>query len=243
MISIAIPIYNAEKFLPRCLDSIINQGISDWELLLIDDGSTDHSGLIADDYAAEDKRVKVVHQANKGQSAARNRGMDMASGQYLMFVDADDWLEEGYLQFMLSHIGDADMLQTGYRRITPEGKLIEQRCPNWHRRYTLISPCMRLYRREYIEAHKLRFAEGMIYEDVLFSARLWKTKPQIRVEEYYGYCYLVNPGSTTSRPHNTERIRRMLREEGLGLFTFNHLRLRLAAHFLKERIHHFMVKK
>lgn len=236
MISIAIPIYNAEKFLPRCLDSIINQVVSDWELLLIDDGSTDHSGLIADDYAAEDKRVKVVHQRNRGQSAARNKAMDLAQGEYLMFIDADDWIDDGYLQFMISHMGEADMLQTGYKRVTPEGRILEQTSPNHRRCYTLISPCMRLYRRAYLEQHHLRFQEGMIYEDVLFSAQLWKTNPVISVAEYYGYNYLVNPHSTTAKPHDTAHIRRMLREEGLGLFSYNYLRLRLAAHFVKERI-------
>lgn len=238
MISIIVPIFNAEPYLQRCLDSILNQDYRDVELILVNDGSTDGSKALAERYQTADARVRLISQSNQGLAAARNAGMREATGEWLIFVDADDHLDAGYFSFMLNHIGEADMLQTGFRRVTPEGMVLEQKCPTPQRPYTIISSCMRLYRRAFLSEHQLFFPEGMIYEDVLFSARLWKQNPRICVEEYYGYNYLTNPTSITSRPHNTALIRRCLREEGLSLVSYNCLRLRLCAHFVKERIFH-----
>lgn len=93
MISVIIPVYNTEKYLPQCLDSVIGQTYQDLEILLIDDGSSDCSGKICDDYARKDQRIKVIHQENQGVSAARNYGIQAASGAVISFIDSDDWLE------------------------------------------------------------------------------------------------------------------------------------------------------
>ena len=92
MISVVVPIYNVERFLPRALDSILSQTHKDWEAILVDDGSTDTSGSIADEYARRDARFKVVHKENGGLSDARNAGMKLIRGEYLLFLDADDFL-------------------------------------------------------------------------------------------------------------------------------------------------------
>ena len=92
-LSIIVPVYKVEKYLPKCIDSILAQTFRDFELILIDDGSPDNCGAICDEYAARDSRIKVIHQANAGVSAARNAGLDIASGTYLGFVDSDDWIE------------------------------------------------------------------------------------------------------------------------------------------------------
>lgn len=237
MISIVIPIYNTEAYLKRCLDSLLAQTVSDWEAILVDDGSTDRSAEIASEYCRADKRFRLIRQErNKGQSAARNRGMKEVSGEYLTFLDSDDSFLPDCLQTLLSHIGYADMLQTGYRRVTLEGKVIEEKCPSWRSRYTLTSPCMRLYRTQWLRDHRLTFPEGMIYEDVLFSARLWKEHPQMRVYRYTGYLYLVNPESTTSRKHDTRRIFKELHDLHIHYFQYNALRLRLRLHFIKQQI-------
>ena len=111
-----VPVYNAEGYLRRCLDSILNQSFQDFELLLIDDGSTDGSGNICDEYAVTDKRVQVIHQENKGSSAARQTGFDMAKGEYMVAVDADDWVDKTYLADMYKIIVEenADVVMSAY---------------------------------------------------------------------------------------------------------------------------------
>ena len=101
-ISIVVPIYNTEKYLPSCLNSIINQSYQNLEIILVDDGSKDNSGKIADDYAKKDKRIKVIHQKNAGQSAARNAGLAKAHGDYVSFIDSDDEVKPSFIQSLLS---------------------------------------------------------------------------------------------------------------------------------------------
>lgn len=93
VISVIVPIYNVEKYLKKCIDSIINQTLKDIEIILVDDGSTDNSPKILDDYAKKDKRVKVIHKENGGQGSARNEGLNIARGKYIGFVDSDDWID------------------------------------------------------------------------------------------------------------------------------------------------------
>ena len=93
-ISIIVPVYKVEKYLNRCLDSIIAQTFSAWECILVDDGSPDKSGIICDEYVARDSRFVVIHQENAGVSFARNAGLDIAQGEYICFVDSDDWVEQ-----------------------------------------------------------------------------------------------------------------------------------------------------
>lgn len=94
LISIIVPVYNVEQYLSRCVDSLVNQTYHNIEIILVDDGSPDRSGEICDEYAKKDKRVKVIHQSNGGLSDARNTALDIAKGDYLMFVDSDDWIEK-----------------------------------------------------------------------------------------------------------------------------------------------------
>ncbi len=101
LVSIIVPIYNTEKFLHKCLDSIIAQSYANWEAILIDDGSHDNCGMICDEYATKDKRFKVIHQINGGVSAARQTGLDNATGDYIIHCDPDDWIEPTMLDEML----------------------------------------------------------------------------------------------------------------------------------------------
>ncbi|MCL2218648.1 MAG: glycosyltransferase [Chitinispirillia bacterium] len=102
-ISVIIPIYNAEKYLEKCLDSVLSQTFSDFECILIDDGSRDSSPAICDEYAKKDERIKVIHQKNSGASAARNTGLDIALGEWITFVDSDDWVNENYIGLMYNN--------------------------------------------------------------------------------------------------------------------------------------------
>ncbi|WP_288109423.1 glycosyltransferase [Bacteroides acidifaciens] len=100
MISIIVPVYNAARYLHRCVNSVLSQSYTDWELLLVDDGSTDESGIICDEYASQDQRIRVFHKSNEGASDARNYGILRASGKYSVFIDADDWVGSDYLKVM-----------------------------------------------------------------------------------------------------------------------------------------------
>ena len=108
-ISVIVPVYNAEKYLPRCIESVLAQTFVDWEMLLIDDGSTDASGSICDEYAAKDERIRVFHKENGGVSSARNLGLDNAQGEWITFVDSDDYIEENYLKSFEGNL-DADLV-------------------------------------------------------------------------------------------------------------------------------------
>ena len=108
-LSIIVPVYKVEQYLPKCIDSILAQTFSDFELILIDDGSPDRCGRICDEYAAKDSRITVIHQENKGASAARNAGLDLARGEYIGFVDSDDWIEPEMYETMLGKAKEADL--------------------------------------------------------------------------------------------------------------------------------------
>lgn len=127
-LSIIVPIYKVEKYLPKCIESILNQSFTDFELILVDDGSPDYCGLICDEYAGKDSRVKVIHQNNQGVSAARNAALDVAAGRYLGFVDADDWIEKDMYQTMLqtAFANGADVVICGIQYFTENGILIRE---------------------------------------------------------------------------------------------------------------------
>ena len=118
-VSIIVPVYNVEKYLRKCIESILEQDEKDFELILVDDGSQDKSGIICDEYAKKDSRIIVLHNSNQGPSMARNAGLDICNGKYVTFVDSDDYIENNYLTIMLEKIEkkNADLVICGYRQI------------------------------------------------------------------------------------------------------------------------------
>jgi len=125
MISIIVPVYKTEKYLNRCIDSILAQTFTDFECIIIDDGSPDNCPAICDEYAAKDSRIVVIHQKNAGVSAARNAGLDIARGEWIGFVDSDDWCDPGMYEFLLENAEkhQADISMCGYRTISEENKI------------------------------------------------------------------------------------------------------------------------
>lgn len=118
MVSIIVPIYKVESYLPKCIDSILVQTYTDFELILVDDGSPDNCGIICDAYAEKDKRVRVIHQKNAGVSAARNAGIEAAKGEYISFIDGDDYVEKNFLeQALMQFTGTVDLVCFGYRSV------------------------------------------------------------------------------------------------------------------------------
>ena len=108
VLSVIVPVYNSKEHLSRCIDSILSQSFSDFELLLVDDGSKDGSGAVCDAYSEKDSRVRVFHKENGGVSSARNVGIENADGQWLTFIDSDDWIEEDFFQVPFD--SDVDLL-------------------------------------------------------------------------------------------------------------------------------------
>ena len=222
MISIIIPIYNAEAFLPACLDSVIAQITSEpLQIILVDDSSSDSSPAIAATYAkrhAEDpqRQVILLSQLHAGQAAARNLGIEHATGEYVAFVDADDRLAPDWCERHLKVMrkGKYDYVQSGYRRTRDRAEKGWTVGPRHlpRNRYQFTTQWARLYRRQLFEDGKLRFPEGMIYEDVIFSVDLWLSGAKCHMIRYAGYLYTRNPESTTSRPHlkAQQRVLRML---------------------------------
>lgn len=113
LVSIIIPAYNAKKYLQECLESVIRQTYSNLEIIIIDDGSTDGTGVICDQYAIKDQRIRVEHQEKSGAAAARKRGIQISRGKYICFVDADDWIDLSMVEYMVAYIGNCDLITTG----------------------------------------------------------------------------------------------------------------------------------
>lgn len=231
MISFIIPIFNAEKYLSACITSLVCQTEKDLQIILVDDGSTDRSLAIAQEWAAKDARLEVYHQPNAGQSAARNRGLKHAKGEYVAFVDADDAISQDWCEKHIAAIKGVDYVQSGYTR---NGV---QKTPSSVHQFT--SPCMRLYRREAIA--QMRFPEGMIYEDVLWSVDLWLSGATCRIIRYDGYHYTANPESTTahSHPEAQKRVLQALRAKQKGAsmrgkFIIAYTICRLKLHFIRS---------
>ena len=201
-ISIIVPVYNTEKYLPRCIDSILGQSFADFELLLIDDGSTDESGAICDAYAAKDNRVRVFHKENGGVSSARNLGLDNAQGEWVYFVDSDDEvLPDGLLTLSDAICEKVDVVMIGYEKIDENGRLIEsvgkegqdellsqkESLSSLYHGHALGYSYLgwmwlRMFRREIINNKTIRFDTSLrIKEDTLFETQYlclsgWMTK-------------------------------------------------------------------
>lgn len=124
LISIIVPVYNVERYLCECINSIINQKVKNWELILVDDGSTDRSNSICDNYAIKDNRIRVIHKQNGGVSSARNIGIEVAKGEWLVFVDADDWIDENFLTLISDNIDSGyQIIHFGYKKQLSDGSI------------------------------------------------------------------------------------------------------------------------
>lgn len=127
LISIIIPVYNVEKYLDRCVNSVIKQTYSNLEIILIDDGSSDSSGILCDELAIKDSRIKVTHKKNGGVSSARNCGMEIATGEYIAFVDSDDWIASDMYEYCMNlmNLYSADVVEINYKAVSDEYHMVD----------------------------------------------------------------------------------------------------------------------
>lgn len=214
LISVIVPIYNVERYLPQCLDSILNQTYRHLEVILVNDGSTDRSGAIADEYASKDMRVSVIHKQNGGLSSARNAGMEVMRGDFVAFVDSDDWLESNaYEESLKPFLMDASLsvVRFGHAAVdedlnktyvTPRETVYDSLGILQAYATGEIYPCVwsSLYRREIIS--DLRFMEGRLSEDAPFTISVYVKnglKVQVLSESYYNYRVSREGAITSSK--------------------------------------------
>ena len=220
-ISAIIPVYNTAEYLNRCIDSILAQTYTDFELLLVDDGSTDSSGAICDEYAAKDSRVRVFHQGNQGQAAARNHALDWmfanSDSEYISFIDSDDWVHPRYLELLLEAIRkfNVNISQCGhvlsekpidFPALSGEISLIsvEEEYIHWYSG-TIWE---KLFRRSCFSS--IRFPEGQIYEDVAIWYKILFAEEKVGLVKDALYFYFISPNSTVQKDWTPPRFARIL---------------------------------
>lgn len=216
LVSIIVPVYNVEKYLRECVDSILAQTYRNLEVLLIDDGSPDRSGAICDEYAAADPRVRVIHQANAGAATARNTGLNIAAGELISFIDSDDFIAENMIEIMADHMRreQADLVICNVAPCYDRNNIWSCESPIVDQTYSLeafikkeqvwqyMIPCNKLYRRHLFD--HIRFPDGFIYEDNATSHRiLGQCRTIVTITDAL-YFYRQNPESVM---HSTTSIK------------------------------------
>ena len=219
-ISVIVPVYNVEKYLNRCIDSILNQSFPDFELILIDDGSTDNSGVICDKYAEKDNRVFVIHQKNAGQASARNVGLRKVFAtdktQWIAFIDSDDWISNNYFKALLNAVKEnsATISLCGITRIAEDGTSEQSSSFSWkivspEELYitdvtTANSPCGKLFHKELLR--NVQFPDGKTQEDLFLIYRIIFLFSELLYVPTVVYYYYINPTGTTGKPWTHARL-------------------------------------
>lgn len=216
MISIIIPIYNVSRYLNKCIQSIVNQSYKDFECILIDDGSSDGCEMICDQWAQKDSRIKVIHQSNQGVSKARNRGIAEAQGEYITFIDSDDWIDPNYLNELFQPIEkyNVDLVVCGLQQQYNNGTFqnysyktgiikIEKQFTNEftdiNKQFLLFGPVIKLYRKSIIQKHNIHFPPEYTYgEDLLFNYSYLEYVKAIYIVDQCLYHYRIIGSGTLS---------------------------------------------
>ncbi|MDR0535806.1 MAG: glycosyltransferase [Puniceicoccales bacterium] len=212
--SVIIPVFNVEDFLPRAIESVLRQEDfhGDMELILVDDGSTDSSGQICDDFARRHAWAQVIHQPNRGLSAARNAGLDRATGEYVVFLDADDWFDARAFSFFENVLSSEGVDLLGFSHVRHLSTGVEIAAPLAYAAGKKVfvadiladnyfSPVVwgYVYKRSFLESGKLRFIEGILHEDEDFTSRVLCLAKTGYFTRFAGYHYFQRENSTMTR--------------------------------------------
>lgn len=219
-ISVIVPVYKVEKYLNRCVDSILSQTFTDYELILVDDGSTDNCGAICDKYAEKDDRIVVIHKKNGGLSSARNAGIDWAfvnsDSEWLTFIDSDDWVHPKYLEALWQGAKktDSDIVISSFESTDGESPMVYENMLTasiWKpERYYIEKnvnatvACGKLYRKECYKA--IRFPVGKIHEDEFVTYRLLFAFDKVAVIDQPLYAYYQNSNGIMGSAWSTSRL-------------------------------------
>lgn len=235
--SIIIPIYNVEKYLNRCIESVINQSFSNFEIILVDDESPDNCPSICDEWIEKDKRIKVIHKKNEGLGYARNSGLKLASGKYVWFVDSDDVIAEESLKEIYIEISkcNPDFVSFGYKSINKDNKVLLEQVPNPNQKFYVgnkkiiddllphfignfdsskhfnMSACMCCIKLDFLKKNKLFFVSerDFISEDFYFYIEMFKFIESILFISKPFYYYYYN-GSSLTNTYSSDRLRKTI---------------------------------
>ena len=263
-ISVIVPVYNVEDYLQRWIDSILSQTFPNFELILIDDGSTDHCGRICDDNAIKDSRIRVIHQKNSGVANARNTGIDCSRGEYIAFVDSDDYLKNDFLETLYKEIviNDADCVSSEFMTVDDSGKIkhtqrFEQACrtfddPQDRLSYILDDVlqgrtgwemCTRLFRSSIIKGENIHVCEfcNNFAEDMAFFLSFLLSCNKIVTVNYSGYYYFQRE---TSMMRNSAKIVRLNEVNEVSQWYFEQINSKNEYLFIKNyyKIHFLIIK-
>lgn len=204
-ISVIIPVYNVEKYLARCLNSIIKNTYKNIEIILVNDGSKDKSQEIIDKYKNKyGNIIKAKEQENKGPAEARNVGIEMASGEYIMFVDSDDFIKEDYIENYVQPLqeGEYELVAGGYHK-WQDGKAtytIELQDKPWSK-FMIMGPYTKLYKKSFLQENDIKFVKVNIGEDIYFNMQVNAIAKKVKIINYVGYYWFTNSESISNTMH------------------------------------------
>ena len=214
-LSVIIPVYRVEATLDRCVESVLRQNVAEMEVILVDDGSPDRCPQLCEEWHQKDDRIHVIHKENGGLSDARNAGLNIATGDYITFVDSDDFLDDDTYAPLLDMMVDTDILEYSIdNKLTLSDRSYNDINTYWleSQAYAHTYACNKLYRRELFEG--IRFPKGKVFEDAYTFPRLLKVARTIRTASHKGYHYCDNPEGITAQADGHQLA--MLLEAHLG---------------------------
>ncbi len=249
-ISVIVPVYKVEAYLRRCVDSILAQTFTDYELWLVDDGSPDNCGKICDEYAQNDSRISVIHQKNSGPSVARNNAIDLVIRKnevnWICFVDADDWIHPQYLESLLYVVkkNDAQIAVAKCKRVVEEEKFekLTFKCcvmpsikvyESFLHETVNMSPCAKLFHKNCFKS--LRFPAGRFWEDLSIMHLLILNEIKIAVLDDMIYFYFSNTNGTTRKQWNISRLDELTAYEEQRAYFLKHEKYKILMNLLLRR--------
>lgn len=216
-ISVIVPVYNVEQYLPQCLDSIINQTFKDIEIICINDGSTDNSGKILEQYAQKDDRIKIIHQENQGLSVARNNGMAQAIGEYVSFIDSDDFIHPKFIETLYQAIiqNDCDIAGCDFQKVynneipVSRSKQSKKYVPALEvlldkRNFIHFNVWNKLYKKEAIK--NIKFVENLYFEDWVFNLCVFAQNTSFAWVNEKLYGYRISKNSIMRSQFNEKKL-------------------------------------
>ena len=201
-ISVIIPVYNAQDGIKRCVDSLLNQSFKNLEIILLNDGSKDNSLNILKEYELKYSFVRVIDKQNEGVAVTRNKGILLAEGEYIMFMDNDDFVDSDYIEtfYQAIHEKNLDLVIGGYKRVNQDNQIIfsqDIQQSEWSK-YIIMAPWAKVYRTEFLKTNNLEFFDYGIGEDIIFNLAAYKTTDKIGLLDYKGYNWYYNNQSISN---------------------------------------------